>query len=103
MFCMRFILVTCKNKKRKMRQTGILLILISFLFVGCGPSTKLVRSWVNEEDTPKSYEKLAVVAITPNASNRYLIERAVVKDLLDDGIKATPTYEIFPLAGRLGD
>jgi hypothetical protein len=86
-----------------MRQTGILLILISLLFVGCGPSTKLVRSWVNEEDTPKSYEKLAVVAITPNASNRYLIERAVVKDLLDDGIKATPTYEIFPLAGRLGD
>ena len=86
-----------------MRQTGILLILISILFVGCGPSTKLVRSWVNEEDTPKSYEKLAVVAIMPNASNRYLIERAIVKDLNDDGIKSIPTYEIFPLAGRLGD
>jgi len=86
-----------------MRQTGILLILISLLFVGCGPSTKLVRSWVNEEDTPKSYEKLAVVAIMPNASNRYLIERAIVSDLKDDGIKSIPTYEIFPLAGRLGD
>ena len=86
-----------------MRQTGILLILISILFVGCGPSTKLVRSWVNEEDTPKSYEKLAVVAILPNTSSRYLIERAIVSDLKDDGIKSIPTYEIFPLAGRLGD
>jgi len=86
-----------------MRQTGILLILISILFVGCGPSTKLVRSWINEEDTPKSYEKLAVVAILPNTSSRYLIERAIVSDLKDDGIKSIPTYEIFPLAGRLGD
>jgi len=79
------------------------LFLVILFMGGCGPSTKLVRSWVNEEDTPKSYKKLAVVAIMPNASNRYLIERAVAGDLKDDGINAIPTYEIFPLAGRLGD
>lgn len=73
------------------------------LFVSCGPSTKLVRSWANEEDTPKTYEKLAVVALMPNTSNRYLIERAIVSDLTDDGIKAVPTYETFPLAGKMNE
>lgn len=86
-----------------MKKSGITLLLFSLLFVSCGPSTKLVRSWVNEDDTPKSYEKLAVVGMTPNESSRYLIERAVVKDLTDDGFKAIATYEIFPLAGRMND
>jgi hypothetical protein len=58
-------------------------------------------SWANEEDTPKSYEKLAVVALTPNSSSRYLMERAMVADLKNDGIKAIPTYEIFPMAGKM--
>lgn len=73
------------------------------MFVSCGPSTKLVRSWVNEDESQNKYEKLAVVALTPNNSNRYLMERAIVADFKDDGIKAIPTYEIFPMAGRIGD
>lgn len=89
------------KKLKTMKNSGILLLLISILFIGCGPSTKLVRSWANEEDTPKSYKKLAVVALLPSSSNRYLLERAVVSDLADDGIKAIPTYEIFPMAGRM--
>ena len=76
-------------------------LLISVLFVSCGPSTKLVRSWSNEEVGSKTFEKLAVVALTPNNSSRYLIERAIVKDLKDDSIKAIYTYEIFPMAGNL--
>jgi hypothetical protein len=86
-----------------MKNTGIALFFISFLFVGCGPSTKLVRSWVNEENTPGKYEKLAVVTLTPNSSSRYLMERAMVADLKDDGIKAIPTYEIFPFAGKINE
>lgn len=84
-----------------MKNLSIALLLISILFVSCGPSTKLVRSWANEEETPKSFEKLAVVALMPSSSNRYLIEREMVKDFKDDGIKAIPTYEIFPMAGRM--
>ncbi|MCF6357109.1 MAG: hypothetical protein L3J54_04820 [Draconibacterium sp.] len=83
-----------------MKKLSILLLLASVLFVSCGPSTKLVRSWSNEEVESKTFEKLAVVALTPNASSRYLIERAIVKDLKDDNIKAIYTYEIFPLAGN---
>lgn len=81
----------------------IIFVLAVVSVVSCGPSTKLVRSWANEEVTPKTFNKLAVVALTPNSSNRYLIERAVVKDFTEQGIKAIPTYEIFPLAGRMGE
>ncbi len=84
-----------------MKKLSIAFLLISILFVGCGPSTKLVRSWANEEVEAKTFEKLAVVALTPNTSSRYLVERAVVKDLKDDNIKAIYTYEIFPMAGKL--
>ena len=84
-----------------MKKLSIAFLLISILFVGCGPSTKLVQSWANEEIESKTFNKLAVVALTPNSSSRYLIERAVVKDLKDDNIKAIYTYEIFPMAGNL--
>ena len=86
-----------------MRKFGILYAFISIILVSCGPSTKLVKSWVNEDESQNKYEKLAVVALTPNNSNRYLMERAMVADFKDDGIKAIPTYEIFPMAGRIGD
>ena len=86
-----------------MKKSSILLFLISLLFVGCGPSTKLTMSWANEDVTPKSYEKLAVVSLTPNSSSRYLMERAMVADFIDDGIKAIPTYEIFPMADRISE
>ena len=85
---------------KEMKNFSIVL-LISVLFVSCGPSTKLVRSWSNEEIKTKTFEKLAVVVLMPNSSSRYLIERAVVKDLKDDDIKAIYTYEIFPMAGNL--
>ena len=84
-----------------MKKSSILLLFISVLFIGCGPSTKLVRSWSNEEVGPKTYNKLAVVALTPNSSSRYLIERAVVDDLKSKDIKAIYTYEIFPMAGNI--
>ena len=80
------------------------IILASIIFlVACGTSSKLVGSWKNKEASSKSYEKLAVVAVFPNSSNRYLTERAVVKDLTDANIKAIATYEIFPFAGKAGE
>ena len=82
---------------------GSIILVSIILLVACGSSSKLVGSWKNKEVTGKSYEKLAVVAVFPNSSNRYLTERAVVKDLTDANIKAIPTYEIFPFAGKAGE
>lgn len=86
-----------------MKNSIVFLIVISFLLGGCGPSTKLIKSWVNEENVAKPYKKLAVVALTPNSSGRYLMERAVVADFKRSGIQAITTYEIFPLAGKMSE
>lgn len=69
----------------------------------CSSSTKLVGSWKNKEVTDSHFEKLGVVAITPNESGRYLIERAVAANLKNNNINAMPTYEVFPFAGRMGE
>ncbi len=82
---------------------NVLMLLSVIIAASCGSSTKLVSSWKNKEVGSNRYEKIAVVAITPNNSGRYLIERAVVDDLKSKGLKAVPTYEIFPFAGRAGE
>ena len=81
---------------------SIVLVSIILLFA-CGSSTKLTSSWKNKDFGTNHYEKIAVVAISPNNSSRYLIERAVVKDLTANNLKAIPTYEIFPFAGKMGE
>jgi len=83
-------------------KASIVLVNI-ILLAACGTSSKLVGTWKNDKLSNNSYQKLAVVAVFPNYSNRYLNERAVVKDLNDANIKAIPTYEIFPFAGKMGE
>lgn len=87
-----------------MKKIIKIFVLASIFFTAaCGSSTKLVSSWKNKEIASNHYEKIAVVAITPNSSGRYLIERAVADDMKSKGLKAIPTYEIFPFAGKVGE
>jgi len=81
---------------------NLLLVLILFL-AGCGTSTKLINTWSDKENTPKSYSKLGVAVLFRDNSNRYITERAVVDELKRNGIKAMATYDIFPFAGRIGE
>lgn len=79
-------------------------ILISVLVLGaCSTSTKLVGTWQNEEFTNNHFEKIGVAALTPNNSSRYLIERALAKNLKEQNINAMATYEVFPFAGKMGE
>ncbi len=80
-----------------------IVIISVIVLVACGASTKMLATWNNKELANNSYEKVAVVAVFKNTSNRYLTERAVVKNLVDANIKATATYEIFPFAGKVGE
>ena len=87
-----------------MKKITNFFILVSVLFAaGCSTSTKLVGSWKNKEATNSHFEKVGVVAITPNTSGRYLIERAIADNLKTNSINAMPTYEVFPFAGKMGD
>lgn len=72
------------------------------LLMGC-TNTKLLHSWENKEKIPKHFDNLAITAITPNNSNRYITERAIVEHLKKDGYKAVPTYETLPFAGRIAE
>ncbi|GAB1451497.1 hypothetical protein MASR2M47_15530 [Draconibacterium sp.] len=82
---------------------GSIILISAIVMVACSTSTKLTSSWKNKDEGTKQFEKIAVVAISPDQSNRYLIERALVKDLTAQNLKAVPTYEIFPFAGKMGE
>jgi len=85
-------------KSLKLAPLFAFLILLS-----CGSSTKLIKSWSDKENTPKSFDKLGVAVLFPDQSNRYVTERAVAEKLQARDIKAEPTYDIFPFAGRFGE
>lgn len=85
-----------------MKNLTYVFLAASLLFMGCS-STKLLQSWENKEQIPKQFNNLAVAALTPNNSNRYIVERAIVDHLKKDGYKAMPTYDAMPFAGRVGE
>jgi len=87
-----------------MKKITMYFILASVLFASaCSTSTKLVGSWQNKEMINNHFKKIGVVAITPNTSGRYLIERAIADNLKTNSINAMPTYEVFPFAGKMGE
>lgn len=82
---------------------GSVILMIAIVLFACGASTKLIGTWQNEDFKNNHFEKIGVAAITPENSSRYLVERAIVRDLKEKNIKAVTTYEIFPFAGKMGE
>lgn len=76
---------------------------IAFLMVvsSCR-STELIGSWKREDLAPKSYKDVGVVVMTPNMSTRSIVESDIAIILRQKGIKATPTFDIFPFAAKRG-
>jgi len=67
--------------------------------VGCSSTTKLTSSLKKDGITPKAYQKLAVVVMSPKVSNRAIVEQDLALDFNSRGVKSIPTYDIFPFAG----
>lgn len=76
-------------------------ILSTLLLTSCGTSSSLVASWQAEENNPKTYDKLVVMAITPKADNRAIFETNVSAELVADSIKSQPSYSVFPLGSSI--
>jgi hypothetical protein len=85
-----------------MKKLTFVFLASILLLSGCS-NMKLLRSWENKEQIPKQFNNLAIAALTPNNSNRYIVERAIVDYLKKDGYKVMPTYDAMPFAGRIGE
>ncbi len=73
------------------------------VIAGCGSSTKLTDSWKHVDNQAKKFNNIAVVTLFPSSSNRYLMENSMKDAFKEKKITAKATYDIFPMAGKLGD
>jgi hypothetical protein len=84
-----------------MKAIRPLLILIGILF-SCS-ATNMVTSWNDKNAQEKKYQRVGIVAITPNTENRATAEDAVASQLRAKGINAFATFNTFPFAGKIGE
>jgi hypothetical protein len=73
-----------------MRKALILNVLVVFLIVACGPSTKIVKSWRDPSSTisPSPESKIFVIAMVKDESSRRVIEDEIVKRLKVKGVQS---------------
>ncbi len=63
-------------------------------------STELIGSWKREDIPAKSYKDIGIIVMTPNMSTRSIVESDIAIILAQKGIKASPTFDIFPFAAK---
>jgi hypothetical protein len=78
----------------------ITVLFFAALFAGC-VATQLIGSQKTSDAAPKQYQKLGVVVLSPQMSNRATVEVAVAEAFRAKGVKAIATYDIFPMAGKI--
>ena len=76
------------------------LLLAAALLAGC-TQTKLVDSWQAEEKVSHKPEKVAVIAVLPEALIREAVERDVAKILADKGTPAVPASRLPGMGGGI--
>ena len=82
----------------------VLLASVAVLLVlgpGAAPERKLVERWTNPDHEPRHYEKLLVVAITPNTEVRKNFENLFVSHLRGKGIEAVTSHSMVPDLGAV--
>ncbi len=72
---------------------------VFMLFTSCR-STELIGSWKREDIAPKSFKDVGIIVMTQNMSSRSIIESDIAIILAQKGIKASPTFDIFPFAAK---
>jgi len=76
------------------------IIIIGFVLAACSASTKLQVSYIQKDLQPHRYNKVAVLALANSDPNRLAIEEAVANQFKAEGVNATSTFFMFPLANR---
>lgn len=78
----------------------LIFFFLSVLLVSCSTTSKLTSSFIFPLDQgAKTYENLAVLAFFPVMNNRATLESTLENEFRARNIKATATFQTFPLAG----
>jgi hypothetical protein len=80
-------------------KKSILYLLIISGFFSCR-STELIGSWKLDDAPSKKYKDVGVVLMTPNMSTRSIIESDIAILLAEKGVKASPTFDVFPFVAK---
>jgi hypothetical protein len=79
-------------------KTKILLTLLfaTFLFA-CGPSQKIVTSWINPEARGKGpYKSIFIIVLAPKQGTSFDVEEKMAQLLNSRGTKAVRSTDVFP-------
>lgn len=74
----------------------ILVLVITFSFLGCTPVTKLTETWKDPNYAGKKIENVLVIAIAKKAGKRNLFENEFVQQFNNYGVAAHPSAAILP-------
>ena len=77
----------------------VLLAVLVIAIASCR-STELIGSWSREGAGTNQFKDVGVVVLTKNMSSRSIVEYDIASVLHQKGIKATPTFDIFPFAAK---
>lgn len=75
---------------------SIIFAAVTILLSNCGSSTAITGSWKEPAVTPKTYQKVVVLALAENDSRQKLAEDQLVSALLKQNVSAEPGYRVFP-------
>ncbi|MBW1764202.1 MAG: hypothetical protein JRJ23_05590 [Deltaproteobacteria bacterium] len=87
------------SKFSKVSKVNRLLFVTAVLFfiTSCSnKGTNVVSSWSNENYQSKNYNKILVLGVSENNSNRAEFESAIVKRLFEKDIPAVASLSLFP-------
>ncbi len=80
---------------------SLILIVLVLLLSGCLRSTKVVSEWHAEKGDISKRDRIAVVAMMPEALQRLTVEQEIVRVLRKSGRNALVSSDIPGLSGRL--
>ena len=84
----------------RLGRTLALMLLAPFVFFACA-QTKVVDSWKTEKPVTNKPDKVAVIAVLPEALMRKAVEIDAAKILADKGTPAVPSSDIPGFSGGI--
>jgi len=80
---------------------SLLLIAVVLLLSGCLKSTKVISEWQADRNEIDKRERIAIVAMMPEALQRLTVEQEIVSVMRKSGRNALVSSDIPGMAGRL--